>query len=308
MKQEPMDRDDSRVQQALDRLTADAVPAVDVEAALRRVHRRMNEPDVLSLTDRRERRPAAWRSIPVRIAAALALAVGAGALYYALGEGGREPLAALTHETGTGQVSTVTLVDGSTVVLGPASRLVVLAGYGAAHRQLELAGIAAFDVAPDDAGEFVVRAGRAVITDLGTAFAVRSDPGSDVVVMVTSGSVRLDAGDATGSGVVLRQGDRGTLAAAGAPTAERAVDPAADVAWTRGALTFDDARFDRVAADVRRWYGIELVAGDSIVAERHLTATFEGDSMDDVITVISLAWGARAERRGGTVILRIDRP
>jgi transmembrane sensor len=59
-----------------------------------------------------------------------------------------------------------------------------------------------------------------------------------------------------------------------------------------------------VAADLRRWYGVELRVTDTALLRRHVSATFVGDSADRVLDVIALALGARVERRGDTAYLR----
>jgi transmembrane sensor len=102
---------------------------------------------------------------------------------------------------------------------------------------------------------------------------------------------------------VLRQGDRGTLDD-GRMTAERAAATEDDLAWTRGRLVFRDAPLEQVAADLRRWYGVELRAGDDAVAARRLTASFGEEAPADVLRVIGLALGADVAMRGDTAVLR----
>ena len=85
-------------------------------------------------------------------------------------------------------------------------------------------------------------------------------------------------------------------------------DVAADTAWTTGRLVFRDAPLGEVAGALRRWYGVRLRFADSAAAERHLTATFAGESTDAVLRVVGLATGVRLERRGDTVVVRAGRP
>jgi len=67
---------------------------------------------------------------------------------------------------------------------------------------------------------------------------------------------------------------------------------------------FADAPLTRVADGLRRWYGIELILTDSTLAERHLSATFEGEAVAKVLEVIGLAIGARIEQRGDSAFVR----
>ena len=110
------------------------------------------------------------------------------------------------YTTAVGQRDSVRLPDGTRVVLGPGSRLAVDQGYGTSHREVGLRGEAYFDAQHGGAHPFVVRAGNATVRDVGTVFAIHSDPGDGVRVVVASGAVVLQSRNTPGdSGVLLRQ-------------------------------------------------------------------------------------------------------
>jgi transmembrane sensor len=71
---------------------------------------------------------------------------------------------------------------------------------------------------------------------------------------------------------------------------------------------FRDAAVAEVAADLRRWYGVELTVTDSALARRHFTGSFAGEPVGRVVEAIALALGARADRRGDTVFVRAAAP
>jgi transmembrane sensor len=298
---------------ALDRsmkgLARPAPTDLDVDAALRKVRARFDEPAVLPLRRRtsaaRERSVPIWRTTGFRIAAGVVLVLGAVAVWRAVSGPGPVPAAALALATRVGQVDSVRLPDGTGVILGPGSRLRLAAGYGETGRVAELSGEAVFDVRHDAGLPFTVRAGNATIRDLGTRFAVRSDDGENVHVAVTAGSVLLnEAAAAESKGVVLRAGDRGALDAAGTIRTEPGAVTDADLAWTRGGIVFEDATLQHVMADLKRWYGVDLRVSDPSLADRHITATFEGEPIDRVLNAIGLALGARIVQRGDTAILQ----
>jgi transmembrane sensor len=228
------------------------------------------------------------------------------------------------------------------VVLGPSSTLAAVGAYGRDTRTLTLQGEAFFEVTHDERCPFIVRAGPAVVRDLGTAFVVRAGEATGrTLVAVTQGSVALTAADPaqppvtrpggrpprppaadTAGAVLLRAGDRGLVdRPVGAPAssalrarrlAPAAADPAAppaartadDLAWTTGRLVFRDAPLAEVADGLRRWYGLTLRVADPALAGRTLTASFQNESADEVLRAVTLALGARAERRGDTVVVR----
>jgi transmembrane sensor len=296
------------VLRALDRTLAPvaAPPAgLDVEAALRRVHARMDAPETPVIPFRAPGRPAAApRRLPapwLRAAAAVFLLLGVWFAWQAVRGGGSTLMA---YSTGVGERDSLRLPDGTMVILGPASRLTLGGDYGEKARDVELRGEALFDVTHDEARPFTVHAGGGWVRDIGTTFSVESDSAAGLRVVVTAGAVALRTTEQPGDGeLVLRQGDRGTLAA-GRMTAERAAATEDDLAWTRGQLVFRDAPLEEVAADLRRWHGIELRAEDAEIAGRRLTASFDDESPADVLRVIGLALGADVAVRGDTAILR----
>ena len=302
---------------ALDRAmsrVAFAPPAdLDVEGALRRVHDRLDAPDVRALPERVPRRAApfgapsaSWRRASLRVAAAAVLVAGGALVWRAVRAGdnpGRGSGLTRVFATAVGVRDSTRLPDGSAVVLGPGSELTIFAGYGDNAREVALRGEAYFDVVHDDRRPFVVRAGDALIRDVGTTFTVHSDRGDGVRVVVTSGAVRLRLASAPNdSGVTLGPQDRASVEPEGRVVIERASATTDDLAWTKGRLIFRDAPLAKVRADLRRWYGLELIA-DSSLAARHFTNDFAGDPPAQVIRVIARTLGAVAEQRGDTAFL-----
>lgn len=282
---------------------------VDVEAALSRVHARMA--DAVPTAPRLELvRGGARRSRRGVLTIALLAAAAVG---FVIVNVRRPPaptqstvVAAHTYETAVGERRSLVLEDGSKVLLGPASRLDVLPGYGSTTRGVELHGDAFFDVRHDSSAPFSVRVGKALIEDLGTIFTVESDNGVAASVAVVSGSVRIRAADSPASaGVVLGAGDRGAVDDAGTARADARSLRDDDLAWTTGRLAFRNAPLTRVAGELRRWYGVTLRV-DTSLANRHVTASFNGEPVDQVLKVIALTLGARAERNGNEAVLRVD--
>jgi len=103
---------------------------------------------------------------------------------------------------------------------------------------------------------------------------------------------------------VLNAGDRGTLDVAGTIRAQVGGASADDMAWTKGALVFRDAPLSKVRADLRRWYGVDLRVADSLLARRHVTASFTHESARQALDVIALALGGTVELRGDMATLK----
>lgn len=217
--------------------------------------------------------------------------------------------AALTYSTPVGAGDSVLLSDGTQVILAPGSLLTVAASYGARERAVELQGAGLFTVKHDAQRPFRVRVGKAVIQDLGTVFTVKAVDGAGVTVSVIEGSVELSDADSSRrhASANLAAGDRGRLLANGTIVSERGAVTPEESGWVRGRLVYRDAPLAEVQADLRRWYGVELVVRDS--AWRGLSITTDALASEPVSRIVdrlAASWGATASRRGDTLF--VDRP
>jgi transmembrane sensor len=293
-------------------VTTDPAADVDVELALARVHARMDktvQPPQLALE--RGPVPARWRTITA--GALLAAAAVAGVMFTMRPSAAPvattpTTLAARTYTTRVGERDSVKLADGSRVLLGPDSRLTVPADYGTTSRAVDLHGDGYFDVQHDASKPFAVHVGTALIEDVGTTFTVESDAGDTTSVAVVSGSVRLRGrSSAPDRGVLLAAGDRGSIDARGNVRAERHAVRDDDVAWTTGRLVFRDASLTRVAGEIHRWYGVTLHVADPSLLDRHVTASFSGEPIDQVLKILGLTLGARVDHQGDSAIITTTR-
>ena len=290
-------------------LTTEAPADIDVEAALARVHARMPDRPETAHTPRlavtTNRAPTRWRTITA--GGLLAAAAIAGVIFtmrQSAPVAAPTESAAHTYTTRVGQRDSVRLADGSRVLLGPDSRLTVPADYGASSRTVDLHGDGYFDVKHDASKPFAVHVGSAVIEDIGTTFTVESDAGDTTSVAVVNGSIRLRGSSSSPTdGAVLAAGDRGSIDARGNVKLERQSVRDDDTAWTTGRLVFRDASLARVAGEIHRWYGVTLHIEDRSLLNRHVTATFAGEPIDQVLKILGLTLGARVDLQGDSALV-----
>ena len=260
---------------------------LNVEAALLRVRTRVKA----------QARTALWRVAGFVAAAAVVFVVGVIMSRRTATE--TPPSIARSYSTLIGQRDSVTLDDGTRIMLGPASRIDVLG------REVALTGEAFFDVKHDGAHPFTVRAGAVVIRDIGTEFSVHHDPSERVRIVVHEGAVEVTAENSA----TLHPGDVAVVTQVGVIEASRGAATEDDLAWTQGRLVFRDAAVAELEADLRRWYGVELRVTDSTLLRRHFTGSFvAGEPATQVLEAIALALGARVDRRGDTAYVRLSTP
>src|ERR1044071_6302467 len=206
------------------------------------------------------------------------------------------------YATARGQLSSLTLPDGSRVLLGVDTRLRGPRDYGARTRTLELEGEADFVVAYDAKRPFVVHTEHASTQDLGTEFAVRAyRHEASVAVVVAEGRVALrGVNRAEPVLVTLRPRERAVLDSAGAKVT-REIRLANYLAWTRGALLFDDVPLTRVIAQLERWYDLEIEIDDPVLARERVTISFMTRSADEAVKALAQVLDVRASRTGRVV-------
>jgi len=206
--------------------------------------------------------------------------------------------------TGVGQRSIIRLPDSSTVVLGPLSTLRYV--HGPSRREMQLIGVARFQVTHDASHPFVVRTGSAETVDLGTEFVVRAYRGEPLEVAVASGSVAVKATHGNTSAATLRAGQIGTMTADGVITVQSGADTEARTAWADGRLVFDDASLASVAVELERWFGVRVEVRDSAIARRRVSAMQNDPSLTGMLDALSATLGVRWDRSadGHTIVIR----
>jgi transmembrane sensor len=290
-------------------ISAADVSAADVNAALDRVRQRIRGeasddpgPPIARPAHRRRHVATAIATLAAAAAILLVVTLRRGNDFSAAPPA---PRASRTYATTVGQRDSLLLPDGSRVILGPLTTLTIVAEYGDSTRVVALNGDAYFDVRHDPRRPFAVVTGNARIEDVGTTFDVESGPGLPTVVAVTAGSVRLHFAPVVDDvpSVVLAAGDRGTIDAAGRTTVERQAVDSEEIAWTTGRLVFRDTPLPRVASALARWYGVRIIVADSALRARHVTASFSGESIDQVLHILGLTLGVTIEHRGDSAVV-----
>jgi transmembrane sensor len=223
----------------------------------------------------------------IAIAASLALAASLAALLLPT----LLPRWAADVATGTAEIRTVQLRDGSTVTLGPESAIDI--AFDDRHRLVRLrAGRAFFEVVPDAAHPFVVSARQVDTTVTGTAFDVRL-AGDGVEVGVRHGQVRVeDRGAVPPVQEILGGDDWVEVGADGAVV--RMQRPATEVrAWQEGRLVAIDRPVGDVIDELRTYFDGRIVLLDPALAARRVTGVYDLRNPAAALRALAAAHGAR---------------
>lgn len=251
------------------------------------------------------------RRVALRIAAVFVLAAAASGLSVwgrarlSMRPAARE-IALREVSTNKGQRASLSLADGSRIILAPASHLRYAADFGPGSRDVYLDGEAYFQVVHDAQHPFIVHTATAVTRDIGTKFIVHQYGGDTTVrVVVAQGSVELRADQlpAGRRGAVLIAGQMGRLARNGITWIQPVADVARYLAWTDGRLVFDDTPLGQAVPQLERWYDIEISLTDSSLEGRRLSGSFKDEPVSEVMQNIAFALDLHVEHQGHVIIL-----
>ncbi|NIE77042.1 FecR family protein [Pantoea sp. Ap-967] len=176
------------------------------------------------------------------------------------------------YRTAQGETRDITLADGSVVQMDSDSAIAV--DYSGNHRDVKLlAGQAFFEVAPNKAKPFHVRADAVKVTVTGTAFNVELRPGR-VGVDVQHGSVRVeDSADGHVLSDALTAGER--LRYVDGLVQVKTFVPSQAAAWRQGQLIADDQRVAELVQALARYLPGKVVLRDEALGEKRVTGVYD---------------------------------
>jgi transmembrane sensor len=202
--------------------------------------------------------------------------------------------AAAQYATSDGQTQTVKLPDGSVIRLAPNSRLRTTPN---STREVWLEGTGFFAIAKQSGQKFVVhtRSGDAQV--LGTRFEL-SSAGRAVRLVVFEGSVALSA---QGAREVIDAGHASRVEDGGVPAAAVAVPTDRISDWMNGVLIFQTTPLRDAAREIEQQYGVRVVLADEALEHRTISAVFEHQSLETVMTAVCRVVDATCDIRDSEV-------
>lgn len=201
--------------------------------------------------------------------------------------------------TGVGEQRVVQLADGSSVRLDTASAIRVRFVQGERRIELER-GQALFTVARDPERPFIVDAGAAEVTAVGTVFDVRRLERA-VRVTLVEGVVEVSAGPGAAASR-MRAGEQARVMAGEVST--RPVDAAKATSWTDGRLVFEDASLAAAVAEVNRYLEAPIVLGEGVEGEVPVNGVFRAGDRAAFASAAAAGLGLDSRvRADGTLVL-----
>lgn len=178
------------------------------------------------------------------------------------------------------QILTITLADGSEVVLNKQSSLSVSKEFGEVTRSVALTGEAFFEITKDPAHPFHIEARNTHTQVLGTAFNIDAD-GNETAIQVAHGLVKFSTRK---SDIKLTE-NMGARARVDGTISASPSNPNA-FAWRTGILTFLDQPLAQVIDVIAKHYDLDIIVDAD--ADLSITSTFDNQSVQEVLEEICL--------------------
>ena len=157
--------------------------------------------------------------------------------------------------TPAGTTTTITLSDGTEVLLSANSRLEYSKSFSADKREVKLVGEARFNVAKDAERPFIVHTRQLQTQVLGTVFDVKAYPQTPADVTLYEGKVEVSLnGDAP---QLMQPGEQAFLDKEGKLQLTKA--PEETSKWAEGEFAFDNKELKSVMQEIGSWYNISVV-------------------------------------------------
>lgn len=211
-----------------------------------------------------------------------------------------------SYETAPGERKTVQLPDGTKVWLSGQTVLTYASNYNGINRCVKLNGEAFFDVMHNAHKPFEVYSGTHIVKVLGTRFKLeaRSDE-SWVTTVLEEGKVEVTILEKQLKCILL-PGQK-SIYDKKLKELQKRVEPNIEqyTALTKGQLVFNDEPLHILAQRLEKWYGVSITV-DAAVKDLRFTGTFEKESIDDVLNILSMSKDINYTRVDGTINITLN--
>lgn len=215
-----------------------------------------------------------------------------------------------SYKTAVGEISNVSLADGSTLELNTDSE--VLVGFSDTQRDITLLrGEVFFDVAKNPNIPFVVAVGADRVTAVGTAFSVDLSNPESMEVLVTEGQVRvnratselsLSAPNVAYQEIFLAPGQKVVISKNNHQVSNDQ-DSDSALAWRQGMVLFEGETLAQAIREIDRYTPLSFRILDDEIATIPVGGFFRTGDLDQLLLVLEQNFGVSSYRLGEEILL-----
>lgn len=233
-----------------------------------------------------------------RFAASIAFFIGIGLWFF------KDKIQFEEYTTSFGEVSNITLPDGSTVIINANSSLKVPRfGFGKSTREVFLQGEAEFSVKHTaDNQNFLVKTPDALVVEvLGTEFLVYTRKRGTKVAL-HKGKVQLHTIKNKQEKVIeMKAGEVVTMDKKGDLKLQAEKNVAVAKAWQEHQFIFDHTSLQEVAYKIEENFGVSVEITDTVLAQREITGTYQAQNVEELLEALKEVLNVQVMKQNGQV-------
>ncbi|NHE56570.1 FecR family protein [Cyclobacterium plantarum] len=231
-----------------------------------------------------------------RIASILLIALGLGFIgsRYMLPEPTVEmpqPVKMVVFNNPPGVKSSISLADGTRVMLNAGSSLSYEENRFKEVRDVFLQGEAFFEVAHDPDRPFTVNAGGVNTTALGTSFNIMAYKDEKQLISLVTGKVSIALPNLKNEEILLAPKEAISISPDRKVVSRTKFDEDAILAWTRKTILFDDTNLAEAIRALENWYGVRFHFQNQPNPGMHLSGKFHNETLENVLEGLSYTAG-----------------
>ncbi|MEX2567872.1 MAG: FecR domain-containing protein [Cyclobacteriaceae bacterium] len=231
-----------------------------------------------------------------RIASILLISLGLGFLasLYTLPEPTAEmpqPAKNVVFNNPPGVKSSISLADGTRVILNAGSSLSYEENRFKEVRDVFLEGEAFFEVAHDPDRPFTVNAGGVYTTALGTSFNIMAYKDEKQMVSLVTGKVSIEFPNSKNRKILLSPREAISISPDKMLVSMGKFDEEAILAWTRKTIVFDDTELAEAIRALENWYGVRFHFQNQPKPGMNLSGKFHNETLENVLEGLSYTAG-----------------
>jgi transmembrane sensor len=219
------------------------------------------------------------------------------------------------------------LSDGTIVTLNSGTSFKYPLSFGDKNREVYLNGEAFFEVHKDREHPFIIHTNKMNVRVLGTAFNIKSyDNESRSETSLIHGSIEVTLNDRLSDPITLKPNDK-LIVQNNLPTQKETNTPngrqiltdavkgpqysltnitynpridsaAIETLWLKNKLVFNNEDFETIAAEMERWYGIQIVFKHEKLKKLRFTAPFDRETPTEALESLQFAEAFNFKRKG----------
>ena len=205
----------------------------------------------------------------------------------------------LTFKSGSQSIEKI-LPDGTKILLSKNSEITYPKTFEGYTREINLTGEGFFDVHHDVAHPFIIHTQGTDVRVLGTSFNVRAY-NAQVQVLVKTGKVQFSKNNKQ---VILTKGQKGEILANVDTIIKSEFSEVKTVVKDKSnSFVFNKMSLGEVAKNLSERFDRDIKFSENKIKNCQLTATFEHESLENIIAVIAETFNLKVDNQADTIIL-----